>query len=214
MKALFLGSISVLADTSEMQRCAFNQAFNEAGLTWYWSATQYRDMLGTSGGQDRITAFAQEIGADVDAKALHQHKTAIFQDALRAGGLELRCLTAHLLEDAHAAGLHVAVVSGTAKDSLDALINGLGGADALGLSMVTSADEGLAAKPSPALYQHALARMRLHPADVVAVEDNVPGMQAAQAAGLSCYVYPNDNTALHDFGASPHLRELTLSKAA
>ena len=37
MSAILFGSISTLADTSEMQRAAFNEAFRAHGLDWSWS---------------------------------------------------------------------------------------------------------------------------------------------------------------------------------
>ena len=36
MKAILFGSIGTLIETSDLQREAFNQAFKEAGLDWYW----------------------------------------------------------------------------------------------------------------------------------------------------------------------------------
>ena len=56
MPALLLGSISTVADTSERQRQAFNQAFEAHGLDWRWDQDQYRSMLSRSGGQARNTS--------------------------------------------------------------------------------------------------------------------------------------------------------------
>lgn len=36
MKAILIGSIGTLADTSDMRREAFNEAFAQAGLDWTW----------------------------------------------------------------------------------------------------------------------------------------------------------------------------------
>ena len=36
MSAILFGSISTIADTSELQRQAFNQAFKAHGLDWDW----------------------------------------------------------------------------------------------------------------------------------------------------------------------------------
>lgn len=214
MKALFLGSISVLVDTSEIQREAFNRAFSEAGLDWHWSQDTYRHMLTQSGGQNRIAAFAEREGEDVDAQALHQRKTEIFQEMLRQGNLTLRPQTDKLLQSAREKGLKIAFVSGTARESLEAVLDGLGGADALGFDLVTSRDTGLAAKPDPALYLYALETLGLEPADVTAVEDNGPGVEAARAAGLSCLAYPNENTKGHDFAEVPFLENQSQPLAA
>lgn len=214
MKALFLGSISVLVDTSEIQREAFNRAFSEAGLDWHWSQDTYRHMLTESGGQGRIEDFAEEKGADVDAQALHARKTEIFQEMLRKEGLSIRPQTERLLNSAREQGLKIAFVSGTAKESLDAVLEGLGGADALGFDLVTSRETGLAAKPDPALYLYALETLGLEAGEVTAIEDNGPGVAAARAAGLSCLAYPNENTEGHDFGEVPFLENQTEPLAA
>ena len=214
MKAVFLGSISVLADTSEIQRAAFNRAFEEAGLDWHWSQDAYRHMLTDSGGKDRIADYAESENAEVDVKAIHARKTEIFQEMLRAGKIPMRPETEKLLASARYHGLKIAFVSGTARESLDALLEGFGGAEALGISLVTSRDEGLAPKPDPALYLYALAQLGLEAADVTAVEDNRPGMEAAKAAGIACLVYPNANTQDHDFGDANHLADLDEAIAA
>ena len=36
MKSILFGSIGVLVESSEIQRKAFNEAFKEFGLDWYW----------------------------------------------------------------------------------------------------------------------------------------------------------------------------------
>src|SRR5579875_2388832 len=67
MTAVLFGSIGTLADTSELQREAFNEAFREHGLDWNWSRDEYRELLRDSGGAKRIAAYAQERGDTVDA---------------------------------------------------------------------------------------------------------------------------------------------------
>lgn len=199
MKALFLGSISVLADTSELQRAAFNEAFAEAGLDWHWSRDAYRAMLEGSGGKDRIARYAEERGVEVDAAALHARKTEIFESKLREGSLPVRAETQRMLTAAKVQGQRIAFVSGTSPRTLAALMDGLGGADHLGFDLVTSEKAVAEPKPHPALYEFALATLGLEPQDVLVIEDNRAGVDAAKAAGLTCIAYPNENTRHHDF---------------
>lgn len=199
MKAVFLGSISVLVDTSEVQRSAFNTSFAEAGLDWHWSRDEYSAMLAGSGGPTRIASFAKERNVVVDANALHIRKTEVFENKLRNGTLHIRPETAVVIEHARAHDLALAFVSGTSRASIVALLLGLGGVEALGLDLVTSQDDAAAAKPDPALYQFALKSLKLAPQDVLAIEDNRAGVDAAKAAGLLCLAYPNANTVGHDF---------------
>jgi len=198
MKAVFIGSISTLADTSDMQRKAFNRAFAEAGLDWHWSGEDYRARLMLSGGRDRIADYAREQGASVDADALHSRKTEIFVQDLRAGTAQMRDQTQGMLEYARTHGLIAAFVSGTSKGSIDALVEGFGGAQLLGFDLITSGADA-APKPDAGLYRFALDALGLAAKDVLAVEDNRAGIEAAKAAGIEVLAYPNSNTAGHDF---------------
>lgn len=198
MKAVFIGSISTLADTSEMQRDAFNRAFQEAGLDWHWSGEDYRARLQQSGGRDRIEDYAAQKGVEVDADALHARKTAIFQDDLRAGTAQMRDQTQAILEYARIHGLKAAFVSGTKADSIDALVQGFGGAETLGFDLMTSGADA-APKPDAGLYTYALDQLGLAASEVLAIEDNRAGVDAAKAAGITVLAYPNVNTADHDF---------------
>src|SRR6201992_1927026 len=87
MSALLLGSISTVADTSELQRQAFNQAFAAHGLDWRWDRDDYQTMLARSGGQDRISEYAKSRGETVDAQAVHELKSKLFRDSLATAGL-------------------------------------------------------------------------------------------------------------------------------
>ena len=49
IEALFVGSIGVLAETSDIQRRAYNQALAEAGVDWHWDEEPSRDLLAGRG---------------------------------------------------------------------------------------------------------------------------------------------------------------------
>ena len=40
-KAVLFGSIGTLAETSDLQRDAFNEAFKISGLDWFWDCLLY-----------------------------------------------------------------------------------------------------------------------------------------------------------------------------
>lgn len=61
MSAILFGSISTLADSSEMQCESFNKAFATHHLGWTWSRQDYLGMLDTSGGADRIATYANPV---------------------------------------------------------------------------------------------------------------------------------------------------------
>ena len=80
MPALLFGSISTVTDTSEIQRAAFNEAFRTHGLDWKWERDEYRDLLTSNGGVDRIAEYARQRNETVDAAAVHDTKSKLFQD--------------------------------------------------------------------------------------------------------------------------------------
>jgi HAD superfamily hydrolase (TIGR01509 family) len=203
MPALLLGSISTVADTSELQRQAFNQAFAEHGLDWRWDQDQYRAMLSGNGGQARIADYAQSLGQAVDAKAVHASKTRIFQQDLAPGSLAPRPGVVDSIKGAKDHGWKVGLVTTTSVGNVSALLGALSPHLAAGdFDVIVDASSVERPKPDRAAYVFALESLGEAPGDCVAVEDNPGGVQAAVAAGVPCVAFPNENTADGDFTAA------------
>ena len=78
MKSILFGSIGSLVESSEIQRKAFNEAFKEFGVDWYWNVANYIKMLEKPGGLNRLIEYSKfELNQD-DAK-IYQTKL-IFQN--------------------------------------------------------------------------------------------------------------------------------------
>jgi HAD superfamily hydrolase (TIGR01509 family) len=200
MPAILFGSISTLADTSELQRQAFNEAFAQHGLDWTWSQEEYRSLLGSNGGAQRVADYAAERGQDVDAAAVHATKSQLFQKLLAEAALSPRPGVRETIEGAKTAGHKVGFVTTTSKANVDALLAALEpDIDASTFDIVVWDDHVDEPKPAPAAYQLALDWLDIEPADAVAIEDNIGGVRAALAAGLRCIAFPNANTAGADF---------------
>lgn len=203
MPALLLGSISTIADTSELQRQAFNQAFAEHGLDWRWDQDEYRAMLSRSGGQARIAEYAQSRGQTVGAKAIHATKSRIFQDSLAKGGLTPRAGVVDSIRRVKSDGWKVGLVTTTSPANVAALLSALsprlGAAD---FDVIVDSSSVERPKPDKAAYTFALERLGEVPDGCIAVEDNVGGVRAAVAAGVTCIAFPNENTAGGDFSAA------------
>ena len=212
MSTLLLGSISTIADTSEMQRQAFNDAFAEHGLGWTWEQPEYRRMLTESGGRDRIASYAEDRGESVDADAVHATKSRLFQEALASADLEPRPGVAETVKEARGAGQQVALVTTTSTENVQALLQAVSASLPEGsFDLVLDRSDVADGKPAPEAYELALSRLGADAAAAVAVEDNKGGVDAAVAAGVVCAAFPNANTSDHDFpGASSVLDRLDL----
>ena len=125
MSALLFGSISTRADTSELQREAFNAAFARHGLPWRWTREQYRSMLAVSGGENRIAEHARAEGRTVDAAAVHRTKSEIFRDSLAAAPVRARAGVVDAIRAAQRAGTKVAFVTTTSPENVAALLAAL-----------------------------------------------------------------------------------------
>ncbi len=205
MPAVLFGSIGTLADTSELQRDAFNRAFAAAGLDWHWGQEDYARMLQDSGGQARITAFADAVGDTVDAAALHQAKSEIFQERLAADTVSPRPGVVETIEECRRDGYQVALVTTTSRANLDALAQALRPhLDLEGFDLLVDRSEVEHAKPEPDAYRYAVQQLGVGTDACVAIEDNVGGVASAVSAGLTCVAFPGENNAAHEFDQASH----------
>jgi HAD superfamily hydrolase (TIGR01509 family) len=201
MPAVLFGSISSVADTSELQRDAFNRAFEIHGLGWRWDRDEYRAMLDTSGGTDRVAEYARSVAQTADAQAIHDTKSKLFQQSLTAAQLRPRPGVVDTIMAARSRGWKVGLVTTTSHANIVALLDSLApDVQADHFDVVVDADSVAQPKPEPDAYAFALNSLSEQPSECVAIEDNLGGVRAALAAGVPCVAFPNENTAGHDFG--------------
>lgn len=187
-KALIFDVDGTLAETEEAHLRAFNLAFAEAGLDWLWSREDYRRLLTTTGGKERMTRYAQERGEALEPErvaALHAAKTRLFTRLVSGGGLQPRPGIRELIAAARRAGIRLAVATTTSPENVAALCPALFGEPMEALfEAVAAGDAVKAKKPAPDVYLLALEKLGLPAADCVALEDSRNGVLAAKGAGL------------------------------
>lgn len=208
MPAVLFGSISTLADTSELQRRAFNEAFAESGLDWQWSRDDYTSMLDSNGGAQRIQDFAASRDENVDAAAVHGLKSEIFQRLLGESTLSPRPGVEATIAAAKENNYKVGFVTTTSQANVEALLSALEpNIDQGTFDLIVDTDSVSEPKPHPAAYQFALDQLGERADDVVAIEDNVGGVAAAVNAGIPCIAFPNENTDKSEFTAAIQIVE-------
>jgi HAD superfamily hydrolase (TIGR01509 family) len=212
MSAILFGSISTLVDSSELQRRAFNSAFAQHGLDWSWDQDEYAGLLIGNGGQDRVAAYAEQRGEDVDAAAVHATKSEIFRTLLAEEAPSPRPGVLDTIRAAKAAGHHLGFVTTTSAENVAAVL-AVPGLSADDFDVVVDLDDVDEPKPAAEAYRHALAALGDDASDAVAVEDNTGGVLAARAAEIPVVAFPNVNTARHDWSdATDRVDELTLDR--
>lgn len=218
MQALIFDVDGTLADTETAHREAFNAAFAEVGLDWYWDEALYARLLNVAGGKERLfyywcivdpeEAHGRQVMETIDA--VHAIKTRHYAERVSGGGLPLRPGIHRLIDEAAAAGVPIAIATTTTPANLDALLRAPLGAD--WRKRFASICDGVTApvkKPAPDVYHAVLEQLGLQGVDCLAVEDSYNGLRAATAAGIPTIVTPTAYTEMHWFDEAlvvlPHL---------
>jgi HAD superfamily hydrolase (TIGR01509 family) len=196
LEALIFDVDGTLAETEELHRRSFNEAFRHLGLDWEWDPPLYAELLQTTGGKERIIRYVTEYRPDERAvldrlPALYKVKTQSYLALLRDGALSLRPGIRRLVMEAKTRGIKLAIATTSNPHNVRALLHSSFGEDAPHLFTVAAGDIAPRKKPSPDVYYQALEALDLGPKRAVAFEDSTNGLQAALSAGLAVIVTPS-----------------------
>lgn len=218
IKALIFDVDGTLAETEEAHRAAFNETFADWGLDWYWSRENYKELLKTTGGKERIHAFQSKLS---DGKhllntegiaELHRQKTAAYTAILEAGNLELRPGVSDLIDDARRSGLKLAVATTTNTPNVDALCQccwGKSGPEVF--DHIAAGDMVDRKKPAPDVFLLTMKQLGLSPENCLAFEDSENGVAAAGGAGLRVVATPSVYTDQDNFRDATWVLETLLA---
>ncbi|OQW62160.1 MAG: hypothetical protein BVN28_05875 [Nitrospira sp. ST-bin4] len=119
-----------------------------------------------------------------------------------------------------AAAYPIAIASGALRPEIELILEQAGLRKAF--RHITSAEDVTSSKPNPEPFLHALAGLNrqqisstLAPNNCLVIEDSLPGIRAAKAAGMKVLAVTNTHTVqdLHEADAiSPNLRETRLAE--
>ena len=207
-KAVIFGAIGTIAETSDIQRRAFNLAFKSAGLDWVWTAETYRDLLKTNGGQNRIRAYRdarseQSSMTDTMIAKLHAAKTDHYVAMLGQEDLRPRPGVIELVGACRSHSIPIALCTSTAADNVNAIGSAL--ANLLPFNWFTkivTIDQIARPKPAPDAYAYCLEQLGLKAKEVIAIEDTPASLTSAKANGINTIATPGEMTSEQDFSAA------------
>ena len=213
---LILDVDGTLAETEGIHRRAFNAAFIEAGLDWYWDQRTYKRLLRTTGGKERIQAFGRTrfpriCLSDPDVAALHRLKTQHYGRLIAQNTCRLRPGVATLIRNARARGQTLAIATTTTSSNIDELLSVALEANWRNLfATVVAGDDVARKKPAPDAYLEVLARLGCDARDCLAIEDSANGLKAASSAGIPVLISRSEYFRDDDFsGALAVVNDLT-----
>ncbi|WP_375431875.1 HAD family hydrolase [uncultured Friedmanniella sp.] len=169
-----------------------NRCLERLGVSKRYSADELRQAANGLSFRASIVRLAQMHGADVVAEPF---RSDVERWVVEENEAVMRHLSAVLQPDPEVSGplrrlarrFGLAVVSSSARSRIDVSLASTGLADLFPADRRFSAQDSLpvpTSKPDPAVYRWAVHRLSPAPGTAIAVEDAVPGVQSAVAAGL------------------------------
>ncbi len=211
LQALIFDMHGALADTEEVSRQAFNEAFIELGLRWAWTSRDFSALRALGGPGQRLTGYIDALSTSVRERArllrlasrILRTKKQYYDRLVRDGGAPLRPGVRRIVRDAHAAGMRLAIVSTAAIGTARALLRAEFGhriGDRIDIIAPVKAAPGT--RPAANDYGAALSTLGLPGSACVAFEASADGLRAATAAGLFTVVTPTCWTQHEDFAGA------------
>lgn len=222
LQAVIFGAIGTIVETSDLQRQAFNAAFQSAGLDWDWNPAIYQTLLKVNGGKNRILAYrnADPARANVPDSAiasLHKAKTDFYVAMLDNTPISPRPGVVALMDTCADAQIRVAFCTSTYPENVMAIGSALDGLLSLDrFATIVTLDKIDRPKPAPDAYIYCLRQLGLQADEVIAIEDTPASLAAAKAAGTIAIATPGATTADRDFSAAdlvvPDVTGITLDR--
>ena len=211
LKAIIFDMDGTLADTEELHRQAFNDAFTAFNIPCHWSPAEYKQLLSISGGKERIRDYLVHHNLvslpprDITklAKTIHEKKSEIYRGKLVNDHIQFRSGVQRLINEARQRGVRLGIATSSSGKNVETLLQNAMGKDALTFfDAIVTCDIVEDKKPSPAVYQFALAELGLNPENCVAIEDTHNGNLAALNAGITTIIATHAFTLDDDFAGA------------
>ena|SRR5579884_955379 len=191
---------------------AFNQMWEELGVSWRWSEEEYAQKLKISGGKERLASLYQEAAFRAavavpktaeEWQALvcewHRRKTQIYLNLIATEGIPPRSGVKRLSEEAVCAGWTLAVASSGSRESVEAVVRHVMGKKLAEHIAVFAGDMVRVKKPAPDLYLLTSRALAVPSWNCLVIEDSRNGLLACCAAHMKCIITPTRLTRDEDF---------------
>lgn len=211
LNAILFDVGGTIAESEEIHRVSFNEAFKEFGLNWYWDEAIYRELVFIGGGKERIKHYITRAWPEMlkqknltkYIESVHKIKGQIYEEFLNDSQLKARPGIIRLLKELKNEKIRLAIVSDTTEANLINLFKkGLGINPIEWFEILAHGGCTIQKKPSPDIYLWTLERLKLPPESCLAIEDAPRGVDSAIDAGLKVLVTPSIYTLEEKFEKS------------
>jgi len=199
LKALILDVDGTLAETADVKRAAFNQAFAEIGIDWVWSRAVYAQVQANARPGSEAEFYVLMRQPDdfnrFERSGLLQRivrrQQDIYFSLLEAGAAELRPGVARLMAETVQSSVKLALCTTGLRIEYETLLF-----NRFGLEMIDALDCSVSVEdlqgPSPVqAYRKCLGKLGFAPSECVVIDDSGQGVAAAASLGFKVIATPS-----------------------
>ena len=187
LEGVFWDLDGTIANTElEAHLPAFNKAFIDLGLNWYWDEETYISLLKINGGMNRISHYAKiknDKFPDSFIKQIHQRKQNNYLNLVKHGAVSLKVGVFRLISELMNKNIRQFIVTSSSRVQVDLLTQKL----FKGLKpfefFITSEDVKFH-KPNPLPYLKAINLSGIKSQNILVFEDSYPGVKSSTDANL------------------------------
>ena len=192
MQAIFFGSIGTLVETSEIQRKAFNAAFKEFGLNWYWNIGNYINMIQKPGGILRIKEYSKLKLKDNEVKKIYDLKIKYFKE-YSANAVKPREGVLDVINYANINNIKLGFITTTTKETIDIIKDSLSRyINFNNFDLITYEKDCSKKKPNPDIYNFAINNLNVAKNNSITIEDTPVSYTSSKKANIKTILFPGE----------------------
>ena len=173
---------------------AFNNAFNDLKIGWFWDADAYVDLLKVNGGKNRIAHYSEinnfSITSDLVIK-IHERKQHHYLNNIRNNSVSLKSGVYRLIKNLNDNNVRQFIVTSSSREQAELLIFHLF-KDFNPFEFIISSDDVIFHKPHPYPYIKAINLSGINKNNLLVFEDSNAGIRSSLAAEINTIYTPSN----------------------
>ena len=180
---------------------AFNYAFNDYDLNWFWDKSTYIDLLKINGGKNRISYYSilkNKSLNNKEVKQIHERKQFHYINFVKNNNvISLKPGVYRLIKELQEKNIRQFIVTSSSKKQAKLIINKLF-IEFNPFEFIISSDDVQFHKPNPLPYLEAMKLSGIKFNKSLVFEDSIPGLKSSLAAKLPTIYVPSNIPAVID----------------
>ncbi len=173
---------------------AFNNAFNDLGISWNWDTNKYIKLLKINGGKNRIAYYSKSNNDDFSddfIRKIHEKKQFHYLEIIKKNSVKFKTGVFRLINELHRKKVRQFIVTSSSRNQVDLLVkylfNGFNP-----FEFIISSEDVELKKPNPLPYLKAIKLSGIKVNNSIVFEDSNPGLKSSLAANLPTIFVPSN----------------------